>query len=514
MIKLDIEDYSSVGSTYSIANYIEYKDGNKNIFEEVIDSLILEKYSNDNDLKEYIKALPLEDKRMAILSLLDTDNKLWTNLKTLIKGNKVSKVDHLREVIEMFRTYVKVADVEKKKHGEVMSPIDELVKPMIKLVPEEFWTNPDHKILDSSAGIGTFPIMCLYKLMNGLKDWEPDVDKRFKHIVENMLYYGELQARNVFLYLCALDPNDEYNLNIYWGSFLENSFDKHMKEVWNVESFDLIIQNPPYQLQREGFKKTQPLWHLFVQKSISILSKDKYMVMVHPSGWRNIDGIFKETQVILKYKEIIYLEIHDSSDGNKIFGASTRYDFYCLKNKESNNFITEVRCQDGSVEFVDLTKLEFIPNGMFNEINELFSNNNEPVNLLYSRSLYGSDKKHMNKVKNDINSYPCVQNVNIKNEISCFHYSNTNKNGHFNVPKVIFGRKSSGVYIDFSGEYGLSQDCCGIVDDLVNLKYISIALKSKKFLKISSFCDVGGVNDRYSRKIISYFRKDFWRKFI
>ena len=135
----------------------------------------------------------------------------------------------------MLREYVKVGEVEKKKFGEVMTSLD-LVKEMLSTLPEDVWTNPNLKWLDPANGTGPFPTMVIYKLMNGLKEWEPDDNKRYKHIIENMIYVCELQPKNMFLYMCVADPFDEYDINIYTGSFLDEGFDNHMKEVWGVVS--------------------------------------------------------------------------------------------------------------------------------------------------------------------------------------------------------------------------------------------------------------------------------------
>ena len=69
-----------------------------------------------------------------------------------------------------------------------------------------------------------------------LKSWEPDEEKRYKHIIEKMIYVGELQVKNMFLYMCLVDPKAEYKLNIYRGDFLGNGFDDHMKNTLNVVS--------------------------------------------------------------------------------------------------------------------------------------------------------------------------------------------------------------------------------------------------------------------------------------
>ena len=46
--------------------------------------------------------------------------------------------------------------------------------------------------------------------MKGLQTWEPNDEKRYKHIMENMIYVCKLQVKNVFLYMYAFDPEDKY----------------------------------------------------------------------------------------------------------------------------------------------------------------------------------------------------------------------------------------------------------------------------------------------------------------
>ena len=141
--------------------------------------------------------------------------------------------------------------------------------------------------------------------------------------------------------------------------------------------FDIIVMNPPYQEQKEGFKKTQTLWDKFVIKTIDNLIDGGYLVAVHPSGWRNVDGKFKVIQNIIKSKELIYLEVHNTNDGLKTFKCHTTYDFYCLKNSNRrDNFLTTIKCMDGKTEVVDISEMEFIPNGMFKEIFSLVAKKN------------------------------------------------------------------------------------------------------------------------------------------
>ena len=239
--------------------------------------------------------------KFLILQLLITDK------KGEVYNSLVSTFGKLH--IEYFyREYVKVGEVEKKKFGEVMTPL-ELVKEMLATLPEDVWSNPNLRWLDPANGTGPYPVMVIYKLMNGLKDWEPDDEKRYKHIVENMIYVCELQPKNMFLYMCAVDPFDKYKLNIYTGSFLEAGFNKHMKDVWGVDKFDVVIGNPPYQRNL----------HLdFVNSSFNICNG--FVLMVHPNSWL-IDEK-NHTKIYLKTKELIRSNLEKCIfiNANKEFG--------------------------------------------------------------------------------------------------------------------------------------------------------------------------------------------------
>jgi hypothetical protein len=138
----------------------------------------------------------------------------------------------------------------------------------------------------------------------------------------------------------------------------------------------------------------------------------------------------------------------------------------------------------------------------------------EKVNILYSRSSYGTDKHHMNKQQTEEFKYPCIQNINVKNEVGCIWYSNTNKKGHFGVPKVIFGVFGKGVYADIDGKYALCQHSRGIIDSIDNLQFIEKALLNPKFIELMKMTDVGGLSTIFNYKVIGLFKKDFWKDFI
>ena len=303
--------------------------------------------------------------------------------------------------------------------------------------------------------------------------------------------------------------------------------------------FDVICGNPPYQTKSEAsVTKTQSLWHKFVHKSFDLLKDGGYLCLVHPSGWRNVNGRFEETKNLLLSKDIRHVEMYDKEQGFKTFGARTMYDWYVLQNVPSTTRSTTIRGQDGKLSSVNLSRFQFVPSGMFSEIESLIAKDGEPtvevardasnfhtqhpnmskdgeerVEVLYDRTAYGSDKKNMSKEKVGKFQHPCVYMVRVNDEPVTW-CSSTNTNGHFGVPKLIWGNGGyeMGSLIDATGEYGLTQFAYGIVDTPKNLPLIKKAFDSEKFRNLMRYCDGGDSN--INRKVIALFRKDFWKQFI
>ncbi len=419
----------------------------------------------------------------------------------------------LPNLIELIDSYLKPSTTEKKMLGEVFTSLN-LVREMLDKLPQEVWSDPTLKFLDPANGIGNFPIILIEKLMDGLKEWQPDSELRLKHILENQIYICELQPKNMFIYLQLFDHENKYKMNFHRGSFLDENFLETMKN-WGVSKFDVVVGNPPYQELKSGNKKSQSIWDKFVERTFKYLNNDGYICYIHPSGWRDIDGLFKQTQKLMIDKEILYLSIHNEKDGIKYFKADTRFDYYVLKNrKNTGDFITLVRCQDGKMEKSNLCGMEFIPNGMFEDILKLVAKDCDKKVEVISDSSYHTQREFMSKEETKSNKYPCIYTVK-NGDIPTFWFSNTDKNGHFGVPKLIWSNGriiSVGSIIDKYGEYGLTQFSYAIIDDVDNLSNIKVAFDSKKFRDIMENCSVANMS--INRKIISTFKKDFWKEFV
>jgi hypothetical protein len=307
---------------------------------------------------------------------------------------------------------------------------------------------------------------------------------------------------------------DELDLNSIQFDFSDVpvTFDIY-KDTINMK-FDVLVGNDPYQ-QKVGDKNTEPLWDKFFLKRMSLLKDNGFLCLIHPSGWRNIDGRFKNIQKVIRSKKVSFLSIHNEKDGKETFGAETRYDYYVLQNVPCDNSETTIRFQDGHIKKIVLDNMEFIPNGGIDLLNKLIAKNGEDtVNLIHDESSYAHRKKYMSKEMGDGFIYPCVYTVNNLHQPKIW-YSEINNKGHFGIPKIIWsnGRISSvGSFIDTNGEYGLMEYSYAIVDTLENLENIKRVFDSKKFKDFMELCAVGMLT--INHKVVSTFKKDFWKEFV
>ena len=407
-------------------------------------------------------------------------------------------------VLETIQKYLSVRKEEKKLFGEVFTPI-ELVCEMLDKLPKEVWKDPKLKWLDPANGIGNYPVVAYYKLMEGLKDVNGFENKsiRSKHVIENMLYMVELNPVNVKVCKKIFKMIDsEVEPNVYNKDFL----------VWcsqTKDKFDIIMGNPPYQNKKTGQKKSQAIWPNFVKSSINCLKENGYLVFVHPIGWRNIDGQYKNVFNLIQERDLQNLTMRTFNDGAKTFGGSgTNFDYYCVKNTFTKKNKTKINDIDRKQYELDLNNYDFIPSGKFKNFEKLIKGD-QKVNIIYDRSMYGTDKPCMNKDNIGKHIYPIVYTITQKHGIKLW-YSNEKKDMF--VPKVIWSN-GLGTYpiVDNKGEYGLTQFSYGIQDIPENLEYIKNAMNDEKFIELMEY--VKFTNNKYNYKIIGAFKKDFWKEF-
>jgi hypothetical protein len=355
-------------------NYIELNpthyqiliDQTKSWWSNSIDSLIIKKF-----ISVYIKYMSNDTET----------NQIIRTIKELFMKN----ITNMKELSSLIDKYFIPQELEKKKNAEVSTP-HKLRQEMLDTVPFEFWTSPK-RVFEPCAGKGGFLIDIIDRFMIGLYLTFPDEKLRYKVIVEECLYFSDINPTNIFICKLLIDPYNEYLLHWNEGNTLE----------LNIDGFHAVIGNPPY--NASGDTATgNTIWQDFTKKSLNDwLLPNGYLLFVHPSGWRKPNTekgkFFGLYDLMTKQNQMLYLEIHGIKDGQKTFKCGTRYDWYLIekKIKYKNTIIVD---EYGITNELDMKCLSWLPNSNILQIDKILAKGVcVKCQIIYDRTAYGADKK-------------------------------------------------------------------------------------------------------------------------
>lgn len=242
-------------------------------------------------------------------------------------------------------------------NDEVITPPD-VANNMLDMLPQELFEDPNITFLDPCCKSGVFLREIAKRLIKGLEKEIPNLQERIDHIMHKQLYgiaitelTSLLSRRSLY---CSKYPNSKYSISrfdnvegnirfkrvehtfkdqkcIYCGAS-QGQYDRGLelethayelihiiepKEIMNMK-FDVIIGNPPYQLETSGSVESQaiPIYNKFIEQAKKL--NPKYLSMIIPSRWMNGGfGLDNFRNDMLNDKRI--RELHDYLNASDCF---------------------------------------------------------------------------------------------------------------------------------------------------------------------------------------------------
>lgn len=359
------------------------------------------------------------------------NNKEMAEIVQIVKEQFRTNLTNNKELSLLIDQYLIPHVLDKKNNAEISTPF-QLRQQMLDKIPAQFWTTPK-KVFEPCSGKGGFVVDIFFRFMTGLQHSIPDEHLRHKTIVEECLYFCDINPLNIFICKLLLDPHNVYNLNFHEGDTLKLD----MKAKWNIAGFDAVIGNPPYSTDPSK-QNTTPLYNLFTE---ALIDRTVILLFVTPSRWFiGGKGLDSFRNMMMNRKDI-KLIVHEDC-GKKWFGNHVEIKggvSYFIKDTNHQG-----NCIFNGVSY-DLSKYDIVTKPQHHAIIDKIVSY-DSLSELYISSNYFKIRTNDKKLKDDGEIKCYVSSLKSKNRFKYVDICDFKPN----FWKVITSRAAFGAYSGFA----------------------------------------------------------------
>ncbi len=353
-------------------------------------------------------------------------------------------------------------------NDEVFTP-PLIVNKVLDQIPINLWKDPNIKFLDPVSKSGVFLREIAKRLNIGLKDIIKNEEKRLNHIFNNQvyglaiteltalisrrsLYYSKIANDKKFS-ACTSFNNSDGNIIFYQSKHIWDKngqckycgasklvYDRgkeyeshaydfiHQNKIFSNMKFDVIVGNPPYQLNDGGHgTSAKPIYQLFVEQAKKL--EPRYLSMIIPSRWfSGGKGLDKFREEMLTDRRLTKLvDYFDSTEcfPNVDISGGVCY-FLWEKNRED----------DCEVKSIQKGEINILKRPLLEKNSSSFIRFNDAISI-YKKILKNSDN-YFDKIVSERRPFNLDTNIKLNkkklnNYIKCFAYPN---NGYVKLSDI------------------------------------------------------------------------------